>query len=86
MANSTQAPVKKFGGGYERDFTPVTNALETRLAETNIEHAAVADFPINLRGVFIFGELLKCPNKSVKQRKLDKWVEFSGHLRSTRYQ
>ena len=65
MANSSQEPVKKFGGDYERNFTLVTNALETRLAGTNIKHAAVAYFPINLHGVFIFGKLLNCPDKAV---------------------
>ena len=32
------------------------NSLETRLAGTNIKHAAVVDFPINLHGVVIFGK------------------------------
>ena len=47
MANSSPAPVKKIDGDYDRDFTPVMNALETRLAGTNIKHAAVADFRIS---------------------------------------
>ena len=65
MAISSQAAVKKNCGEYENDFTPVMNALETRLAETNIKHAAVADFPINLHGVIIFGNMSNCPDKAV---------------------
>jgi len=41
------------------------NALETRLAGTNVKHAAVADYPINLHGVFIFGKMSNCPDKNV---------------------
>ena len=36
------------------------NALETRLAVTNIKHAAVADYPINLHGVSIVEKITKC--------------------------
>ena len=57
--------MEKFGGDYERDFTLVMNTLETHLAGTNIKHAAVADFPMNLHGVFIFGKLLNCLDKTV---------------------
>ena len=41
------------------------NALETCLAWTNIKHAAGADFPLHLYGVFIFGKLSNCPDKAV---------------------
>ena len=52
MAISSQAAVKKNCGEYENDFTPVMNALETSLAGTNIKHAEVAYFFINLHSSF----------------------------------
>ena len=65
MANSSQAPIKKFGGNYETDFIPVMRKLEDRLAGTNIKHAAIADHPINLHGIFIFGKMSNCPDRNV---------------------
>ena len=82
MANSSQAPVNKFGGDYERDFTLVMNTLETHLAGTNIKHAADADFPINLHGVFIFGKLSNCSDKAVNWT--NGW-KFRDNLLSTQH-
>ena len=65
MANSSQAPIKKFGGNYEVDFIPVMKKLEDRLAGTNVKHAALAPHPINLHGIFIFGKMSTCPDKNV---------------------
>ena len=65
MAESSQPPVKKFGGNYENDFRPVMNALHTRLAGTNIKHTAIAAHPINLEGVYIMGLMSNCPDKGV---------------------
>ncbi len=65
MATSSQGPVKKFCGNYGTEFIPVMSLLETRLQGSNILHKGVANFPINMHGVFILGKMSNCPDKNV---------------------